>query len=234
MGRIIFVTGTDTGAGKTLLTVLLLTHLRRTGKAARAMKPFCSGALSDVELIDKAQDGELSRSLINPFHFVQPVAPLVAARKAGRRIELSEVLERIRIVESRCEVLLIEGAGGLLAPLGEGYSAADMIDALGCPVVVVARNKLGVINHVLLTAEALRRARANGIKVVLMDAARTSLATRTNQSVLAEILNSIEILRLPYLGRSVTGGSKASLKRIEKKIEKTLARIAEMDTFHTL
>lgn len=231
MGTIVFVTGTDTGAGKTLLTILLLIHLRRLGVATCAIKPFCSGAATDVELIGKVQGMELPRGLINPFFFEEPVAPLVAARKARRRIQLDEVLERIRAVQARCDLLLIEGAGGLFVPLGEDYMVADIIDALRCRVLVAARNKLGVINHVLLTVNALNQLTTEGTKVVLMDFARVSLAAVTNQSVLQEIIQPIEVQRLLYVGkeRSVEG-----LKKIEKNFEKTLAQIARMDTFHTL
>src|SRR5258705_9807549 len=91
-GKIIFVTGTDTGVGKTLLTGLLLHHLRTEGCHALAMKPFCSGGRGDVEFLHALQDGELSEREINPFYFHEPVAPLLAARKNARAIHLKDVV----------------------------------------------------------------------------------------------------------------------------------------------
>src|SRR5579859_7771518 len=90
-GKIIFITGTDTGVGKTVFTSLLLHHLRKSGVYALAMKPFCSGGRGDVWLLRAMQDGELSEEEINPFHFPEPVAPLVSARQHKRRIPLTNV-----------------------------------------------------------------------------------------------------------------------------------------------
>src|SRR5260221_11161888 len=120
--RTVFITGTDTGVGKTLLTALLLQHLLDTGVEALAMKPFCSGGRADVELLQAIQNSRLPDDAVNPFYFAESVAPLVAARKLRCRISLAQVLQKIRAVESRCERLLIEGSGGLMAPLGERVS----------------------------------------------------------------------------------------------------------------
>jgi dethiobiotin synthase len=235
VGKIIFVTGTDTGAGKTLLTGLLLIHLRRSGKKAWAIKPFCSGVPTDVELFYKIQERELTRDLINPFHFPEPVAPLISSRKHRRKIALEEVVKRIRSVQTLCEFLFVEGSGGLLVPLGEGYMVADVVKALRCPVMVAARNKLGAINHALLTAKALNSMGDNVMKVVLMDRNTSDLASKTNQRILEEILKPIQVFRLPYCGKQVSNGCRLdAIKRSEKKLKKTLASIARMDTFYSL
>src|SRR5271165_6767216 len=147
--NIIFITGTDTGVGKTLLAGLLLHHLRQSGARALAMKPFCSGGLADVRLLQSLQPGELSDRVMNPFYFKQPVAPLVAAATRPA-IRPGEVLKKIRLVATRCDCLIIEGSGGLLVPLGSGFTVADLIAGLDGRVVVVARNRLGTINHTLL------------------------------------------------------------------------------------
>ena len=155
--RIIFITGTDTGVGKTLLTGLLLHHLRQSGCHALAMKPFCSGGRADAELLRAIQDGELTLDEINPFFFTEPLAPLVAARKHQCSIRIPEVLRRITRVANRCECLLIEGIGGVMVPLGEGFSVLDLIAKLGCEAIVVSRNRLGTINHTLLTVTRFAR-----------------------------------------------------------------------------
>src|SRR5436190_3837938 len=92
MPRVIFITGSDTGAGKTYLTALLLAYLRQKGIHALAMKPFCSGSRDDVELLQALQDREISDELMNPFYFEEPIAPLAAGREHGRMISLDTVL----------------------------------------------------------------------------------------------------------------------------------------------
>src|SRR5258708_1600617 len=127
--RIIFITGTDTGVGKTLLTGLLLHHRRQSGRPAWAMKPFYSGGRADVRFLSALQDGELTDDEISPFYFSEPVAPLISARKLRRRIELDDVLARIHALVAHLSAiknqkskiknpptLLIEGSGGLLVP----------------------------------------------------------------------------------------------------------------------
>lgn len=215
--KIIFITGTDTGVGKTVLTACLLEYLRQTGVNALAMKPFCSGSRGDVELLQSIQESRLPDDVINPFYFPDAVAPLVAARNARQKIALADVLRKIRDVARQCDCLLIEGSGGLLVPLGEGYTVADLIRRLRCEVLVAARNQLGTINHTLLTVEALRRLTRQPIKVVLMDQPVPDLSARTNQQVLAEALAPIEVVRFPFLGdgASHSAGIKKAAKRIE-------------------
>ena len=229
MSKIIFVTGTDTGVGKTLLTVLLLHHLRRLGVNALAMKPFCSGEPADVDLICAVQGNELRREEVNPFWFPEPVAPLVAARRHRQRIRLSQVLGAIRRVESRCERLIIEGCGGLLVPLGASFTVADVIAKLACDVVVVGRNKLGTINHTLLTVEALRARRVNRVNVVLMGQRMADSSAADNPPMLRESLGNVGVRPVPYLGvRAVEG---TALKKNVIRIKKTLAWVSDPASF---
>lgn len=229
MSRIIFVTGTDTGVGKTLLTASLLFHLRQSGVDALAMKPFCSGGRGDVDLIRVIQGNDPPREEVNPFYFPEPVAPLIAARKLRRPVRLSHVLRVIGGMEERCERLIVEGSGGLLVPLGEGFNVADVIANLECDVVVVGKNKLGTINHTLLTVEALRARRVKSIKVVLMGQASPDLSACSNTAILGETLANIGVFSLPYLGAGAVHAG--AVKRNVGKIKKTLARIADPDSF---
>ena len=93
--------------------------------------------------MERRRNGPSAKKEINPFHFNQPLAPLVAARVNGRSVSLPEVLASVRALAERCEMLLVEGAGGLFVPLGEGYTVADLIRGSECPVIVVARNRVG-------------------------------------------------------------------------------------------
>ena len=223
LARIIFITGTDTGIGKTLLTGLLLHHLRQSGCHALAMKPFCSGSRADTEFLHAVQDGDLTLDEITPFFFAEPLAPLVAARKHHRSIRLPQVLRRIRRVADRCQCLLIEGIGGLLVPLGEGFTVRDLIAKLGCEVIVVARNRLGTINHTILTVDALQRIEILGLKAVLMSSREGDFSARSNRRILAEWLAPVPVVPVGFLGRNPV--RLEALKKSEKKIKKTLARI---------
>jgi len=221
--RIVFITGTDTGVGKTLLTGLLLHHLRRRGCQALAMKPFCSGDRTDVRLLHAVQGEELTLDEINPFFFHEPLAPLVAARKHQQSIRLRDVLRRIADVASRCQHLLVEGSGGLLVPLGESYTVADLIVKLGCEVFVVSANRVGTINHTLLTARLLQHLGIRRVKVIMMGRRRPDKSSGSNPLVLAELLGRVPVFSLGYLGRNSTQFE--AILATEKKFEKTLARI---------
>ena len=193
------------------------------------MKPFCSGGTADVDLIQAIQGEPPSRDEVNPFFFAEPVAPLVAARRRGRKIDLMEVLAVIRRMEGRCERLIVEGAGGVLVPLGNDFTVADVIANLECDVVVVAQNRLGVINHMMLTVEALRARRVKRIKAVLMTQSSTDYSARSNAAILSETIANIGVFSLPHLGAGATRFS--PVKTNAKKNKITLARIADPDTF---
>jgi dethiobiotin synthetase len=230
MGTIVYVTGTDTGVGKTLLTSLLLVHLRRQGFHVLAMKPFCSGGIGDVKTLRRAMDNEIPIELICPFQFTEPVAPLLAARLERRQIDLQDVLERMRSLAAQCEILLVEGAGGLLAPLGDQYSLADCIKATDSPVVVVASNRLGAINHTMLTLQAARALGVQHVAIVLTDTRRTTdLARQHNQSIIEELAAPVAVIHLPFLGPNASALSR--LKLNERKLQKTLALLCLQGIF---
>ena len=220
---LVFITGTDTGVGKTLLAAMLLQHLRRNGCNALAMKPFCSGGRGDARLLNRLQFQALSMDDMNPFCFQEPLAPGVAARIEGRTIRLAEAKARILAARSRCARLLVEGAGGLLAPLGEGFTLLDLVQELGGQVVVVGPNRLGVINHVLLTVQLLQIKGIKRIKAVLMGQRREDRSAESNPQVLAEILWPVRVYTIPYLGEKAL--QSGAIERTAKKIKKTLALI---------
>jgi dethiobiotin synthetase len=228
----IFVTGTDTGVGKTVLTGLLLHYLRHHGCHALAVKPFCSGGTADTALLQAVQDDELTSYEISPFRFAEPVAPLVAARRHRRKIHLSEVLTHVRGQAERCECLLVEGVGGVLVPLGEDFTVRDLIVRLSCEVLVVSANRLGTINHTLLTAAALQAVGVKAFKTVLMGVQTPDLSASWNRRILAELLLPNSLFAIGFLGRNP-----ARLGAVDKnckKNEKTLARILDLRRFRPL
>src|ERR1044071_7096878 len=146
--RFLFITGTDTGVGKTVLTSWLTRHLLQRGMAVAAFKPVSSGGRADAKALRAALQGGLSLDEINPWHFRAPIAPLLAARRENRKVKLAEVVAHIRKIQKRFDVLLVEGVGGILSPLGEGFDSRDLILKLDAMPIVVAPNKLGVISHI--------------------------------------------------------------------------------------
>jgi len=210
--RILFITGTDTGVGKTVLTSLLARHLRECGAAVAALKPICSGGRADARALYSSQDGVLTLDEINPWHFRAPLAPLLAARREHRCVKPADVLAHLRNMARRFDAVVVEGAGGLLSPLGENLNARDLIIALSAVPIIVCPNRLGVVNHALLTIEALPRVIARRAPLVLMSPRRPDLASRTNPRLLAGILGPERVHEFPWL--SVAGASEQALANI--------------------
>lgn len=168
----LFVTATDTGVGKTEVSAALLRGWRARGHDVAAMKPAQSGVapgeLSDAQVLRAAAGGADVAEEVCPYSFEAPLAPAVAARLAGVTVSLERILEGARALSSRHAFLLVEGAGGLLTPLTDRHTYADLAVALGFPVLVVARAGLGTVSHTALTCEALR-ARRLAVRGVVLD-----------------------------------------------------------------
>ena len=208
MKRVFFITGTDTGAGKTVLTVLLAKHLRAQGVNVAALKPVCSGGRGDARKIFRAIDGALSLDEINPWYFKAAIAPSLAARREGKKLKIAQVAAHARAMEKRFEVLLIEGAGGLLSPLGDNFNSRDLILLLDAVPIIVAPNRLGVVNHAMLTLEALPpnfRARA---RIVLVSFGKPDASAKSNAGLLAEYFDAKRILNagMPEFARKLFEG----------------------------
>ena len=203
MKQKLFITGTDTGVGKTVLAALLTWFLRERGVNAAALKPICSGGRADARALRAAMDGALTLDEINPWHFRSPIAPLLAAKLEKKSVRLAQVLAHIRMLQRRFEVLVVEGAGGLLSPLGENFDSRDLIAALHARPIIVAPNQLGAGNHVLLTLEALPQDLRAKARVVLVSPPRSDAATKSNAKLLAEF-TSAKIISLPWFDIKVS------------------------------
>ena len=227
--RIVFATGTSTGSGKTVLTALLLSHLRSHGVNALAMKPVCAGPRDDVHLLQSIQGNQLSDDLVNPFYYKEPAAPAVASRRYKTQITIQGVIKSIDRVGRCCEMVIVEGAGGLLVPLNEkGDTWVDLIKRLGCPVIVAAMNKLGTINHTLLTVDKLKSIGINRISVSLANTAKKpkkDIAKRTNFDTLFKTLKKTPVIEVPCIGAGSV--KKAQIVQGSKKMEKILAQILD-------
>ena len=227
---IIFITGTDTGVGKTVLTALLLQQMRMNGLHALAMKPFCTGTRDDVEILRAIQGDELPERLLNPYFYAEPVAPWLAARNSGKTVRLGSVISRIDEAKRRCQMLLVEGAGGLLSPLGSRFTALNLISELDCRIAVVAPNRVGCINQIALVAHALATTGLPVPKVIMMEQESPDESARTNQKAIRLWNPQIPLLTLPFLRGLEPAFQmlKVSPQTLEKDFSKKLLHCPKM------
>lgn len=166
-----FVTGTDTGIGKTTLSCALVQNLAQKGLQVAAMKPVAAGASpidgiwhnEDVDALMKASNMDLPVSLVAPFLLNTPTAPYLSATLDKRVIDLPHILSCYNEIRRQADAVIVEGIGGFCVPFTENTSSADLAVQLNLPVIMVVGLKLGCINHALLTAEAIH---ARGLKLV--------------------------------------------------------------------
>jgi len=182
----VFVVGTDTGVGKTVVTAGLTGWLRERGTAAVAVKPCQTGYPPDddaafVESVCGASDAAVCLQRLSP-----PLAPEVAAREADDDVTLSYESVRDGVIEAveTNETAIVEGIGGLRVPLADGLEVIDLVADVGLPALVVSRSGLGTLNHTALTVRALRRKGVPVVGVVLNEYEGTTTAERTNPEVI--------------------------------------------------
>ncbi len=155
-----FITGTDTCVGKTYVTKLLIESLRAEGKNAVGFKPISCGDRDDAAILSAAS-GNLAIDEVNPIHFSSGVAPHVAALLENQTINPAEIIASYRAISEKHNSVIVEGAGGWEVPITQTYFVSDLAKDLGLPVILVAANRLGALNHILLTLAAIE---AKGLK----------------------------------------------------------------------
>ncbi len=193
------VTGTDTDCGKTHVTSLLVRTARTAGLDVIAAKPVCCGSRDDVETLSAANGGAEFLGILNPIWLQTPAAPRACELLGEPSPDYEVALAAIRALADRHDHLLCEGAGGWLVPLRAGYTIADFAVALGWPVLVVVGNKLGALNHALLTVESVRARGLPLAGVILNDIAPPEgPAARTNRQVLEEALGFGVLAQVGY------------------------------------
>ena len=159
-----FITGTDTGVGKTTVTLGLMQALQQQGRRVAAMKPVAAGCEvtpdglrnEDALRLQQASSVVLDYDLVNPCAFAPPIAPHIGAGAAGETMELDKLVNKYKEIKRRAGCVLVEGAGGWLVPLNARQTLADLAQGLGLEVVLVVGLRLGCLNHALLTAESIR------------------------------------------------------------------------------
>lgn len=201
-----FITGTDTDCGKTFVTALLVRAARKAGFDAVAAKPFCCGPREDVEILHAANDGVVPIETMNPVWLQTPAAPRACALAGEAAADYKSALETMRGLARQHAHVLCEGAGGWLVPVAKDFTIADFAVKLGWPVIVVARNRLGMLNHTLLTVDGVRGRGLTLAGVILNNAdGLVSTAQQTNRQILEESLGA------PMLAEVSQGASSIDL-----------------------
>ena len=194
----LFITGTDTGVGKTMLAGGLARLLADRSQAVGVMKPVETGCEvadngwpRDAGFLAKAARVDDPPTLIVPYMFREPLAPSVAARREGRLIDLTVIQNAFAALRSRYEYVIVEGAGGLAVPLDEIHTMADLAGLLDLPILIAARPGLGTLNHTSLTVQYARSHGLNVMGVVICnhgrDQGERDIAQRTNVEMIAEV-----------------------------------------------
>ena len=207
------VTGTDTGIGKTVVSCALAARARQLGLRVSAMKPIESGVVerrvsdhglaSDADRLRAACGSTLPLAVVRPYALEEPLAPMIAAARAHVRIDITVLDAALARLEQDADVVLVEGAGGLLVPIDVRLSYLDLFARWHAPLVLVAGNKLGVLNHVLLTVRAAETAGVPVRAIVLTSLSDrdATVAETTNFDALVTLLPHYTILRFPWVDR---------------------------------
>ncbi|MFD2256003.1 dethiobiotin synthase [Luteolibacter algae] len=161
-----FITGTDTGVGKTYVTKLIIESLRAEGTDAIGFKPVSCGDREDATIL-AAASGDLPLDEINPLHFHSPLAPHVAALLENTSINPQEIVRSYQELAAKSGMMLVEGAGGWEVPLTEKYFISDLAKDLNLPVILVAANRLGALNHILLSLGAIKAKGLTCVGIIL-------------------------------------------------------------------
>jgi dethiobiotin synthetase len=219
MGNGLFITGSDTGVGKTFFTCALAALLRSYGYKVGVMKPAETGCVEkdgqlfpeDAWRLKSASGCAEPIEIICPYRFSEPLAPSIAAERAAVKIDVDHLLAVYRDISAKHDITLVEGAGGLMVPLVPSFTFADFACVAKLPLIVVAANKLGVINHLLLTLEHASCKGLRMIGYVLNHATdEPSLAAETNREVIAGMTGVPCLGEMPFVSQ---GGGQELLER---------------------
>ncbi len=253
--------GTDTGVGKTVFSGFFARYLMDNGVGVQALKPFCAGGKADIEFLRVAQSG-LEQTEVNYWYSEEPISPAAAELRLGQAVDFEGAINWINSLRSavlshqegvsgqvavgsgqaglqsaggvrQAGVLLVEGVGGLLAPLAKRRTVASLGQALGAQLIVVAPNRVGVINQVLLTVEAAAKRGWGVACVVLMGQREADLSSLDNAALIRDFLPELAgfkgVFEFPWLGAGADNPGQIGVN--VKKVEKVLAKIYEACRF---
>ncbi|HLA50377.1 MAG TPA: dethiobiotin synthase [Thermodesulfovibrionia bacterium] len=227
MHKGIFITGTDTGVGKTFVAVGLINALKEKGFNICPMKPVETGCRTkkgklipeDTMSLIKASGIKEAIDVINPYRFKHPLAPSVAAELERKSIKKEKIFSAYNYLSKKYDITIVEGAGGIMAPLYKKYLFLDFISDINLPIIIVSRPGLGTINHTLLTIEI---AKSRGIKIlgVIINYAgqiKNDISVKTNPKIIESIGGIPLVGIVPYL-RSSKSHARKIFKQIAGKL----------------
>ncbi len=229
-----FITGTDTGVGKTWFTVLLMQHLKQSGHQVCGMKPIASGAEwqgeklvnEDAQYIMDSCSQATDYDLVNPAVFEPPVAPAIAADLGGQNIDFEEIMQAYERLCDQSDVIVVEGVGGWRVPVGARSELAELVKLMRLPVILVIGLRLGCINHALLTAESIQ---CDGLPLfgwAISELDKEYLLKDETLAMLESELGSPMLAELPHV--SATKPDDAVLNIDSARISEHLSRSASV------
>ena len=204
-----FITGTDTDAGKTWISLGIVEALKRQGKRVGVMKPVSAGCEQssaglrnqDAVLLQQQSNVELTYDAANPYAFEPAIAPHIAAAKQGIRIDVETLYQQLQTTERQSDCVVVEGAGGWLVPLNEFQTMADLAKRFQLPVILVVGMRLGCLNHALLTVESIR---ARGLPLAGWVANQVSAEMKCledNVQTLEQMIDAPLLGHIPHLDK---------------------------------
>jgi dethiobiotin synthetase len=226
----IFVTGTDTGVGKTIISSGLAAVLKDYMVDVGVFKPMISGisrqdSESDTSILKRMSATPLSLEEISPFHYKEPLAPYAAQQLEGTSVQITEVLAYWEKIKERHDFFIVEGAGGISVPLGENFLVSHLITALELPIIIVARPHLGTVNHTFLTVQYAKELGLDVLGVVINGMSdRPSLAERTNPKLIEELCEVPILGVIPTLSK-VTDEYVTNMVREQVDISRILTKM---------
>ncbi len=216
-----FITGTDTGVGKTVIAGALAAVLKKKGIDVGVMKPVATGGWDDARFLIRAAGVKDNLFLVNPYCLGTPVVPAVAAEIEGVKIDIRKIKNAYEELSKRHDILIVEGVGGLLVPIYKNYLVTDLINELKLPVIIVAKPGLGTINHTLLTIRQAKVSRINVLGVIISnyDDANAGIAEMTAPEVI-ERIGKVPVLGIVshIEGADTEKGFKTLVKEVEERV----------------
>ncbi|MEJ2716861.1 MAG: dethiobiotin synthase [Deltaproteobacteria bacterium] len=210
----LFVTGTDTGVGKTVVAAGLVRFVRSRGLRALAVKPIETGCSvkdgmlypEDGAFLQKASEEDITLDECAPFRFSLPAAPYRAAAMEGKHLKMADLVEHVLALSEEADLTVVEGAGGLMVPVEEDSMMIDFMVRLGYPILLVARRTLGTMNHTLLSVDALEKRGVAPVGIILSaTSARTGPEEEFTPRDIARLVKGIPVAELPFLSPEIAG-----------------------------
>ncbi|MBI5416882.1 dethiobiotin synthase [Candidatus Poribacteria bacterium] len=205
----IFITGTDTGVGKTIVAAGIARALKNLGLNVGVMKPVATGAIKsgknliseDALFLKDSIRSDEPLSIINPIIYHPPLAPYTAAEKSGVKVDLKKIKKTYNYLKKKYNFVIVEGIGGIMVPLANNYMVADMIKEMSLPVVIVSRPGLGTINHTLLTLECAKKYNLDikGVIYNYTEPLKKTISIKTNPNIIKKISNVEFLGAIPYI-----------------------------------